>query len=106
MIHKPVHFYDRASTEIHDVAEYYLTSSGRNTVLQLKEDLEKAIRHIGRAPGSGSPRYRRLARSSGLRFWKLTRFPHLMFYTEHQNDVRVLRVIHGMRDIPRRLADR
>lgn len=36
----------------------------------------------------------------------MTRLPHLMFYTEHRDDVRVLRVIHGMRAIPRRLTDR
>ena len=106
MSQKPVHFYDRASAEIRDVAEYYMDVSGRHTVLDLKEDLEKAIRHIARAPGSGSPRYRRLSRAGSLRFWKLTRFPHLMFYTEHSDDVRVLRVIHGMRDIPRRLTER
>jgi len=106
MNQKPVLFYDRASTEIRDVAEYYAEVAGSHAVLDLKEDLQKAIRHIGRAAGSGSPRYRQLSRSGALRFWKLTRFPHLMFYTEHGDDVRVLRVIHGMRDIPRRLAER
>jgi toxin ParE1/3/4 len=45
----------------------------------------------------GSPRYEHLL--PGLRFWKLRRFPYLVFYVEQVNSVDVPRVLHAARDI-------
>lgn len=36
----------------------------------------------------------------GLRFWALTRYPHLVFYIERDDHIDVWRVLHGRRDIP------
>jgi toxin ParE1/3/4 len=33
----------------------------------------------------------------GLRFWPLTRYPHLVFYIEMDDHVDVWRVLHGER---------
>ncbi len=35
-----------------------------------------------------------------LRFWPLTRYPHLNFYMEMDDHIDVWRVLHGERDIP------
>jgi len=37
---------------------------------------------------------------SGLRFWPLARYPHLVFYVERPQHIEVWRVLHGQRDIP------
>ncbi|WP_310449038.1 type II toxin-antitoxin system RelE/ParE family toxin [Sulfuritalea sp.] len=68
--------------------------------LSFIDALERAYTHIGRHPASGSPRYAHELNLPGLRFWPLTRFPHLVFYFEHTDHVEVWRVLHGQRDIP------
>ena len=62
--------------------------------------LEKAYAHIARHPATGSPRYAHELNLPGLRDWPLTRYPHLVFYVEHPDQIDVWRVLHGQRDIP------
>ena len=66
----------------------------------LIDALEKAYTHIGRQPGTGSPRYAHELQLPGLRSWPLTRYPYLVFYVEHNDHVDVWRVLHAQRDIP------
>ena len=54
--------------------------------------LERAYAHISR--------YAHELNLPGLRSWKLTRYPYLIFYVEFENSVDVWRVLHGQRDIP------
>jgi toxin ParE1/3/4 len=49
---------------------------------------------------TGSPRYAHAFNLRGLRFWPLTRYPHLVFYMEMDDHVDVWRVLHGEREIP------
>jgi len=67
--------------------------------------LEKAIGHIGRHPGSGSPRYAIELGLPDLRFWQIKRYPYLVFYVEHDDHVDIWRILHGQRDIPAWLRD-
>ena len=41
----------------------------------------------------------------GLRFWPLTRYPHLVFYVERPDHIDVWRVLHGTRDIPQWMVE-
>jgi len=41
----------------------------------------------------------------GLRFWRLKKYPHLVFYVERSSHIDVWRVLHGMRDIPSWMQD-
>jgi len=41
----------------------------------------------------------------GLRFWRLKKYPHLVFYIERDNHIDVWRVLHGARDIPGWMQD-
>lgn len=62
--------------------------------------LEKAYLHIRRHPATGSPRYAHELNLPGLRFWCLTRYPHLIFYVDLPDRIEVWRVLHGQRDVP------
>jgi toxin ParE1/3/4 len=65
----------------------------------LVDAVEQAFAHLSRHPGTGSPRYAHELNLPGLRFWRLTRFPHLVFYVERDDHVDVWRVLHGERDM-------
>lgn len=67
--------------------------------------LEKAVAHIQRTPGSGSPRYAQELGLSGLRFWALNKFPFSLFYVEQAEHLWVIRLVHMSRDIPASLQD-
>ena len=61
--------------------------------------------HIARRPATGSPRYALQVGLAGLapenvRFWRLGRYPYLVFYIERNDHVDVWRVLHEQRDIP------
>ena len=64
--------------------------------------LQMALEHIGRHPGTGSPRYAHELNIPNLRFWPITRFAYLLLYIEHDDFVDLIRVIHMSRDIPAR----
>jgi len=67
--------------------------------------LEQAYSHIGRRPDAGSSRYVGELNLPGLRFWRLKKYPHLVFYVERSDHIDVWRVLHGMRDIPSWMQD-
>ncbi len=76
-----------------------------DTLKAFIEALEHAYAHIGRYPATGSPRYSHELSIPDLRFWPLTRYPHLVFYIERSDHVDVWRVLHGHRDIPAWMHD-
>lgn len=41
----------------------------------------------------------------GLRFWKLSDFPYLVFYIERENRIDVLRILHAQRDVEAELNE-
>jgi toxin ParE1/3/4 len=65
----------------------------------LVDAVEQAFALLSRHPGSGSPRYAHESNLPGLRFWRLPRFAHLVFYVERDDHVDVWRVLHGERDM-------
>jgi len=67
--------------------------------------VETAFGLMVEQPGIGSPRYARLLPGVTLRMWPVQGFPHLVFYLERADAVEVLRVLHGVRDLPAILLD-
>lgn len=53
-----------------------------------------------RLPATGSPRYGMELNLPGVRHWRLTHYPYLVFYVEGDERVDVWRVLHEQRDIP------
>jgi len=97
---KPVIPRELANRDVDEAIAYYLDEGAEQAALSFIDALERAYTHIGRHPASGSPRYAHELNLPGLRFWPLTRFPHMVFYIEHANHVDVWRVLHHQRDIP------
>ena len=97
---KPVVPRELANRDVDAAIEYYLSESAGQAALGFVGALEQAYAHIGRHPAAGSLRYAHELNLPGLRFWPLTRYPHLIFYIERDDYVDVWRVLHGQRDIP------
>jgi len=96
---KPVVPREQAHRDVEDAIALYLAEGAETAALGFIDALEKAYRHIGRHPVTGSPRYAHELNLLGLRSWPLTRYPYLVFYVERSDHVDVWRVLHGQRDI-------
>lgn len=91
---------ERATQDVEDAIAYYLGEGAESAALGFIDELEGAYIHISRHPGTGSTRCAHVLNLPGLRFWSLTKFPHLVFYFEQTDCIDVWRVLHGQRDIP------
>lgn len=100
MSYKPVVPRELANRDVENAIDYYLSENADQAALGFIDALEKAYTHISRHPATGSSRYAHELDLPGLRFWPLPRYPHLVFYVEHENHIDVWRVLHGQRDIP------
>ncbi len=100
MSYKPIVPRELANRDVESAIDYYLSENAEQAALGFIDALEKAYTHISRHPATGSSRYAHELDLPGLRFWPLPRYPHLVFYVEHENHIDVWRVLHGQRDIP------
>ncbi|WP_114953213.1 type II toxin-antitoxin system RelE/ParE family toxin [Sphingosinicella terrae] len=94
-----------ALRDLEEAAEYYRREAGGDVALRFIEAAEAAFTAISERPGSGSSRFAHELNIPGLRSRRTGRFPFLVFYSEHESHVRVLRVLHGQRDIPAWMTD-
>ena len=93
MIAKPVVPRELANRDVDEAIAYYLSEASAAVALDFIDALEKAYRHIGRHPASGSSRYTVELNIPGLRSWPLSRFPHIVFYLEEKVRIDVWRVL-------------
>lgn len=89
-----------AKADVEAISHRYMAEAGVGVAIGFLDALDDALRHIGTHPSTGSLRYGEISGVTGLRFWPLRRFPHLVFYLEGADRIDVLRVLHGKRDIP------
>jgi len=97
---KPVVPRERARLDVEGAIDRYAEVGGRKSAVGFTDALEVAYSHIGAHPAAGSPRYAHELDLPGLRFWRLRRYPYLVFYVEAADHIDVWRVLHGQRDIP------
>lgn len=102
---KPVVPREQANRDVDEAVAYYLEEGAASVALDFIDALEQAYTHIGRHPGTGSPRYAHELDLPGLRSWTLSRYPYLVFYVEGPDYIDVWRVLHGRRDIPAWMQD-
>ncbi|HMC15622.1 MAG TPA: type II toxin-antitoxin system RelE/ParE family toxin, partial [Albitalea sp.] len=84
MTAKPVVLRERAEADIEETTAHYVAEGGPELALRFIDALETAMDHIGKHPATGSPRYAVELDLPGLRFWRLKRFPYLVFYVERE----------------------
>ncbi len=90
-LRKQVDWYrDHASAE---VAEQYVNA------------VEATLQKLAVTPGLGRPRFTNWPELAGIHSWRVQRpyHRHLIFYRFDDQALSVERVIHGARDLPRRL---
>jgi toxin ParE1/3/4 len=97
---KPVIRRELADRDVDDAIAYYLKEATVDVALGFVDALERAYRHIGRHPASGSSRFAVELNLAGLRAWPVRRFGYVVFYVETKDHIDVWRVLHGARDIP------
>jgi toxin ParE1/3/4 len=100
MAAKPAVLRKQALKDVQQAAAHYSEEGGPALELRFIDALQASIRKIAAHPAMGSPRYAQSLSIPGLRLWRLTRFPYLMFYLEREDAIDVLRVLHEVRDIP------
>ena len=101
---KPVVARELAHHDIDEIIACYLAESAVPAALGFIDALDAAYAHLGRYPATRSLQYAQALNLPGLRFWPLTRYPYLMLYLERPDHIDVWRVLHGIRDIPQRMA--
>ena len=94
----------QADLDVEQELAYY-AAEAPHMELRFLDALEKTYLHIQRHPGTGSLRYAHALDIPGLRFWPCQRFPQMVFYAEHVEHIRLIRVLHGRRDIPATFLD-
>ncbi|HMT06677.1 MAG TPA: type II toxin-antitoxin system RelE/ParE family toxin [Pyrinomonadaceae bacterium] len=94
-----------AEDDLDTARDYYLENGGVDVAIDFLLEFDRAIAHISKFPGTGSPRYGLRPGLSGVRFWPMKKFPYLIFYIETEYKIDVWRVIHGSRDISAELFD-
>ena len=94
-----------ANRDVEEAIEHYLVEASTKVAMGFVDELEKAYRHIARHPSSGSPRYAHQLGLADLRFWRLGRYPYLVFYVERDEHNEVWRVLQEKRDIPSWMND-
>jgi plasmid stabilization system protein ParE len=80
---------------------YYLVDKqAAATARRFLDSVESAVTMLCKAPGMGARKYFANPILEGLRSWPVTGFPAVRIYYLVDGDaVRILRVLHGMRDI-------
>jgi len=97
---QPVVPREQALRDIDAAIAFYLEVDGAAAALGFINAVEQAFVHIGSQAASGSPRYAHELNLPGLRSWRLSRYPYLIFCVVQDTHVDVWRVLHGRRDIP------
>ncbi|MGH9587959.1 MAG: type II toxin-antitoxin system RelE/ParE family toxin [Acidobacteriaceae bacterium] len=79
---------------------YLIEKSAEETAGRFLAAIQEAIQQIARRPGIGSPKALDHPALAGLRSASIRRFPAIRaYYLVSGDTVRVLRVLHGKRDI-------
>ena len=103
----PVRRSDEAQLDVELQAEYYAQRESLELAIDFTRAVERASAALGATPFLG-PLYKlKQARLGRLRKWRVDEpfDKHLIFYRVDQDAIVVVRIIHGMRDLPRRLLD-
>jgi toxin ParE1/3/4 len=93
-------FSDAAIADIMEQADWYAARSGRGVARRWENAVASAISFIIRRPAAGSSCTFSAPELKGVRRMSISRFPrHLLFYRFDEDEVFILRVVHGARDL-------
>ena len=87
--------------------EYYLVErNAERAAERFLDSARGAIEYVFKRPGVGAPRILKCAALTGLRSWPVKGFAQIrVYYLVSTNEVRIVRVLHGKRDVGLLLDD-
>ena len=89
-----------AAADVLEQAEWYEAQSDPKLAMRWEGAVTSTILRISRRPSAGAPCSFESAELQGTRRVAVTGFPkHLVFYQSRGNEVVVLRIVHGARDL-------
>jgi len=93
----------RAQDDILRQFRWYLVErDALDAALRFVKTVEAPVEELLRTPHMGAPRELRNPSLKGLRFWPVKEFDEfLIFYVVEGETVRVIRILHGKRDLDR-----
>lgn len=91
---------EAASVDIIEQADWYEGKSDWKLAERWSKSVTSAVLRILKNPRSGAPCHFSPTELHGIRRVPVSGFPkHLVFYSVVDNDVHILRVLHGARDL-------
>lgn len=79
----------------------YIATDNSDAALRWVEAVENACNRLAEMPYVGRVREFNNPRLTGIRSWPVPGFSkYLIFYQISENQIRLLRILHGARDIP------
>lgn len=102
---KRVHLRPQALADRKDSVRYYRREAGPLIAENMVTAARKALDHIERNPGTGSPRIGQILDIPGLRSWRVSGFPLIWIYFEREDCLDVVRLLGERQDILSILAD-
>jgi toxin ParE1/3/4 len=90
----------RAEADLKEIIDY-ISADSPKAAARVLSDIEAAMELLDLFPLMGHPRAD--VPASEYRFW--TVFNYIIVYRAHRDDVTIVRVVHGHRDIPQVLAE-
>jgi toxin ParE1/3/4 len=85
--------------------DWYREKAGSEVAEGYVNAIEATLQTLAKTPGLGRLRFHGWPELSGIRSWRVQRpyHRHLIFYRFDKNTLVPERVLHGARDLPRRL---
>jgi toxin ParE1/3/4 len=89
-----------ADADLDDQAAYLAREVGIDLALRFHDSAARTFDSIAKNPGIGERRESSNLRLAGLRVWCIEGFAnHLVFYRLEGDEVEIVRVLHGVRDL-------
>jgi toxin ParE1/3/4 len=93
--------HDEARFDVIDQA-YYIAEDSLSAADRFIEAVDAAYQRLAAMPGMGAIREYGNPKLKGMRMWPVPGFEkHLIFYHASETELRIIRVLHGARDIAR-----
>jgi toxin ParE1/3/4 len=91
---------DVAVSDIQEQADWYEPRSDRSSARRWENEVTAALIRIEKNPRSGAKCGFSADELQGIRRMSIAGFPrHLIFYRAEEGEIRILRVVHGTRDL-------
>src|ERR687895_375579 len=92
-------YFRKAQEDIYDIT-YYIAEDNLEAAVAFFEAVESTCALLSTMPGIGSARDFRNPRFAGLRMFPVKKFENfLIFYQSTEEEILIVRVLHGARDI-------